>query len=260
MIHIDLRYVTCTCNSQSSRFYQRLTIGFPGLKFYIEEPIWVGGWVLSCIAFRLTFFLVMMSSIGKIWARYGAMINKSLWFCLSSQQIIKLFMINRNYLPILAYSILFLLSNHTTSFNYAVQVSSRGVLIEQANSGQFKCGQVPVYHKIHRVSIEPDLRLKALSNNRAAVTIADNSSTKTTNTTELTTSDDGNFRILYGLDAKFGEWPWIVKLDVCKPNADCEGCTGSLLNDRWLITAGHCVSEEWVWAVINRRLVIDSTD
>lgn len=78
------------------------------------------------------------------------------------------------------------------------------------------CGLVPIFEKAYKRSIELPLN--------------DSKSKK-----------DGDFRILHGLNAKPGEWPWIVQIKVCKPNSDCEVCTGTLINSRWIITAGHCV-------------------
>lgn len=80
------------------------------------------------------------------------------------------------------------------------------------------CGLVPIFEKAYKRSIE-------LPPN-------DSKSKK-----------EGDSRILHGLNAKPGEWPWIVQIKVCKPNSDCEVCTGSLIGSRWLITAGHCVDE-----------------
>lgn len=146
------------------------------------------------------------------------------------------------------------ISTSTTSANSELK-SSRSVLIKQAKDGQFKCGQVPVYKRSYATNIEPGLRAKALANSINLIKI-NNTNTNSNLTTTISASltpplgpndSNGNFRILYGLDAKSGEWPWIVKIDVCQPNGDCEMCTGSLLNDRWLVTAGHCKVEQLVW-------------
>lgn len=38
-----------------------------------------------------------------------------------------------------------------------------------------------------------------------------------------------------------GEWPWIVRIRKCNSvGEECVMCTGTLLNSRWVITAGHC--------------------
>lgn len=77
-----------------------------------------------------------------------------------------------------------------------------------------KCGTVPIFEKKYSKSVHlEDSSIKA--------------------------STDG-FRILHGLSARYGEWPWIVRITICEHHKDCKLCTGSLINSRWIITAGHC--------------------
>lgn len=74
-----------------------------------------------------------------------------------------------------------------------------------------KCGRVPIFEKQYQRSINET----------------------------FDPNPDGDFRILHGLDAMVGEWPWIARIKEC-PKDGCRSCTGSVLNSRWMITAGHC--------------------
>lgn len=79
------------------------------------------------------------------------------------------------------------------------------------------CGIVPLYQKLYNRSMN-----------------------ETKTETEV---DSGDFRILNGLDAVSGEWPWIVKLAYCDEEGSdgaCQTCTGTLVSSRWIISAGHC--------------------
>ena len=53
-----------------------------------------------------------------------------------------------------------------------------------------------------------------------------------------------NWRIIHGTDAKKGEFPWHSLLDLVvedKHNRDANNfCGGSIINDQWVLTAGHC--------------------
>ena len=49
-------------------------------------------------------------------------------------------------------------------------------------------------------------------------------------------SDMGNVRIVNGKDAKVGAYPWMVSI----LNAGDSWCGGSILNENWVVTAGHC--------------------
>lgn len=97
----------------------------------------------------------------------------------------------------------------------AVQTNQHNPLEDGLNLRGVQCGRVPIYEKLLRRSFNA-------SQYRA-------------------NSEDGDFRILFGMDAVHGEWPWIARIEECPSTRDrCVTCTGTLLNSRWLITAGHC--------------------
>ena len=50
-------------------------------------------------------------------------------------------------------------------------------------------------------------------------------------------------RIIGGLEASPHQMPWMVKLGSAHNNT-CGKCGGTLISNRHVITAGHCVDEE----------------
>eukprot|EP00095_Tigriopus_kingsejongensis_P001541 snap_masked-scaffold424_size175595-processed-gene-0.2 protein:Tk01541 transcript:snap_masked-scaffold424_size175595-processed-gene-0.2-mRNA-1 annotation:"hypothetical protein DAPPUDRAFT_305317" len=52
-------------------------------------------------------------------------------------------------------------------------------------------------------------------------------------------SRNANRRIMGGLDAGYGQFPWTAHIKIRGPSIDKE-CGGTLINQRWILTAGHC--------------------
>uniref|UniRef100_A0A3B3QNX8 Peptidase S1 domain-containing protein n=1 Tax=Paramormyrops kingsleyae TaxID=1676925 RepID=A0A3B3QNX8_9TELE len=48
--------------------------------------------------------------------------------------------------------------------------------------------------------------------------------------------------IIGGHDAKEGAWPWMAYLHIEAPKR-ISSCGGSIINNRWILTAAHCVEE-----------------
>lgn len=49
-------------------------------------------------------------------------------------------------------------------------------------------------------------------------------------------------RVVQGHDARRGEWPFYVLLEVALPQG-MGSCGGSLISNEWLITAAHCAKD-----------------
>ena len=48
-------------------------------------------------------------------------------------------------------------------------------------------------------------------------------------------------RVMNGEEAKFAEFPYMVYIRMLTINNRFDICGGSLLSDRWIVTAAHCV-------------------
>ncbi|XP_015194909.1 tryptase-2-like isoform X2 [Lepisosteus oculatus] len=66
------------------------------------------------------------------------------------------------------------------------------------------------------------------------------------NVFEVSSSPLSRSSIVGGQDAKEGQWPWMVYLKIVPKHTKQEGhneCGGSLISERWVLTAAHCFDE-----------------
>jgi len=48
-------------------------------------------------------------------------------------------------------------------------------------------------------------------------------------------------RVSGGVDAVKHSWPWQCYIQIDKGNGYTKRCGGSVIGDRWILTAGHCL-------------------
>jgi len=65
--------------------------------------------------------------------------------------------------------------------------------------------------------------------------------------------------IIRGQWAARGAWPWHVMLKVILLNGTSE-CGGSLISDRWVLTAAHCVAYVFFFSLTNLQLFCLQSD
>ena len=52
-------------------------------------------------------------------------------------------------------------------------------------------------------------------------------------------------RIVGGKEAEPHEFPWMVSMQLGKRNSHHHWCGAAILNERWLLSAGHCKVRPW---------------
>ncbi|XP_040843882.1 chymotrypsin-like elastase family member 2A [Ochotona curzoniae] len=72
-------------------------------------------------------------------------------------------------------------------------------------------------------------------------------------TSDVTTVESQQSRVVGGEEAKANSWPWQVSLQYSSGGSWYHTCGGSLVHNRWVLTAAHCISSSRTYRVVLGR-------
>uniref|UniRef100_A0A4W3GIF2 Chymotrypsin-like elastase family member 2A n=1 Tax=Callorhinchus milii TaxID=7868 RepID=A0A4W3GIF2_CALMI len=67
-------------------------------------------------------------------------------------------------------------------------------------------------------------------------------------------------RVVGGEDAQPNSWPWQISLQVARDGSWFHTCGGSLIDQRWVITAAHCISSKNIYRVALGKHVLSASE
>nr|XP_003471230.1 chymotrypsin-like elastase family member 2A [Cavia porcellus] len=70
---------------------------------------------------------------------------------------------------------------------------------------------------------------------------------------EISTYELNQGRVVGGQEAQANSWPWQVSLQYQASGSWYHTCGGSLISNRWFLTAAHCVSNSYTYRVVLGR-------